>query len=161
MWKFVQKIHAPKSVDEKQVRSFEIWYLVLVAFIVVWIMGAYVYLDKKTDVTIGNPPVVVLDAVNGVNLTNFFQVNSNQTQLYPKNPLPHPMFTIREQYEVGEIIVVKYFYVEAVVVEKQANDFYVVMYKDHNHVLQKLALPRAMLMYPAEGVLNPVSLLVD
>jgi len=159
MWKFAQKKQHPKTPDEKQIRSFEIWYFVLVGFIVIWMMGAYVYLDKKTDVTLSNPPVVVLDAVNGIDMTNFFQVKSNQTQLFPKTA--RPMFEIRDKYEVGEVVVVKYFYVEAVVLEKQAGDSYVIMYKDHNHTLQKIAIPRTLLMCPAEGVLNPVSLLVD
>ena len=160
MWNLNRK-SIQETPDEKKVRSSNFWYILLVAFIVLWMTGAYIYLDKKTDVTIGNPPVIVLDAVNGIDMTNFFRANPSQTQLYPTNNIPRPMFEVRENYNLGDVVVVKYFYVEAVVLEKQAGDSYVIMYKDHNHTLQKIAIPRTLLMYPADGVLNPVSLLVD
>lgn len=147
--------------DGKKVERSTFWYVLLIISIILWMAGSYFYLDYKANVILSNPPVVILDATSGVNMTNFFRVNPSQTQLYPTNSAPRPMFEIRENYNIGDVVVVKYFYVEAVVLEKQTGDSYVIMYKDHNHTLQKIAIPRSLLMYPADGVLNPVSLLVD
>ncbi len=149
--------------DEKKIRSISIWHFVLVAFIVLWMVGAYVYLDKKTQMSIAAPPVIVLDEAAGITLTNFFQINSTNRQLSPaaRNPTK-PLFEIREKYFLGDVVVVKYFYVEAIVIGNSAvGDDYVILYKDHNHTLQKISLPRALLMAPADGFLNPVSMLVD
>ena len=155
------KSDKPETDDEKKMRSINSWYFVLVVFIIIWVIGAYVYLDKKADMSLNHPPVVVLDSADGIMLSNMFKVSGTNMQLFPPTS-KQEMFEVREKYQFGDVVVVKFFYVEAVVLEKSAtSDQYTVMYKDHNHALQKISLPRTMLMYPRDGVLNPVSLLVD
>lgn len=164
MWK--PKDKKPTTPDEKKVRSFGIWQFLLVTFIVLWMVGAYVFLEQKTRSNSTTIPVVVLDNVNGVDFSNFTKIGSNTSTIYftKKNELNNrPDFECKDNYSMGDIVVVKYFYVEAVVIDKSlpSGNAYTILYKDHNHVLQKIILPKEMLMAPAEGVLNPVSLLVD
>ena len=164
MWKLQDK--DSKTLDEKKVKNIGVWHFILVAFIVIWMAGAYVFLEQKTRTIVANPPVVVLDSTAGIDFSNFAQIGTNASRIYlskDNEQRNRPDFEVKERYEIGEIIVVKYFYVEAVIVDKTLpiGNAYTILYKDHNHVLQKITLPREMLMAPAEGVLNPVSLLVD
>lgn len=161
---------APKCCnDEQKVRSINFWHFILISFIILWVAGAYIYLEKKTDVSLTRPPVILLDSGNALDMTNFFSVSATNTTLFQKQlggtntPQLNDMFQVREKYFFGDVIVVKYFYVEALILGKTSStsDEYDILYKDHNHVLQKISLPREMLMAPASGLLNPMSLLVD
>lgn len=149
--------------DEKRIRNINFWHFILFAFIVVWVGGAYLYLDNKTEIISNHPSLIVIGEPSSINLTNFFQFNSSNPPSHLLNSLVKQPFITKPEYHPGDIVVVKFFYVEAIVIEKSspARDDYEIMYKDHNHVLQKISLPKEMLMYPSEGVLNPVSLLVD
>lgn len=150
------KVETP---DEKRIRNFNFWNAILIIFIVIWLAGAFVYLDKKTDIKNPNPPIVVLDSADGLVLSNMFSLGEKTNQVFPDVT---SKFELREKYDVGDIIVVKFFYVEGVIMEKNTtSDSYTIIYKDHNHVLQLITLPRQFLLYPKAGVLNPVSLLVD
>lgn len=164
MWKFQRKVKELETPDEKKVRSIGVWHFVLMAFIVLWMVGAYIYLDKKSDVTVGSPPVIVLDSSGGVTLTNFFTAGTN-SQMLPALPTvgTKPSYEVKAKYSFGDVVVVKYFYVTGVIIDKSlpVGDSYTVLYKDHNHVLQKVVLPRTMLMTPTDGSFSPVSLLVD
>lgn len=165
VWENIKKKVESVS-DEKKVRSISVWHFLLMAFIVVWMVGAYIYLDQKSDANVAAPPVVVLDTADGINLTNLFQSSPTNMQLVKRTSDPSKpskaMFELKPKYSLGDVVVVKYFYVEAIVVGTPAmGDEYIILYKDHNHTLQKISLPRMFLMAPAEGVLNPVSMLVD
>lgn len=150
-----------ETSDEKRVKNGNFWYVILIAFIVLWMFGAYYYLHTKNQLNT-NPPVVVLDSTSGIDIGGFFRTNPISSKLSLTNSsLVQPMYGVRSHYDVGDIIIVKYFYVEAVVLGKNAGDSYVVLYKDHNHTLQRVSLPRIMLLSPVDGVLNPASLLVD
>jgi hypothetical protein len=129
----------------------------LIAFIVVWVVGAYFFLDNS-PVAIPNP-VPILDASGGLDLTNLFGLLSTNELIIPKPPA----FEVRDKYVFGDIVVVKFFYIHAVVLEKSSfgSDSYTILYKDRNHVLQKVVLSRDLLMAPANGTVNPISLLVD
>lgn len=157
------KFNSPETSDEKKIRSINFWHFVLVLFIVLWMGGAYIYLDKKTEIANRLPLVLIGDAASGVNMTNFFQVNPTNSSLFPTNYIFKQPFRMKTEHRFGDVVVVKFFYVEAVVLEKSSptSDYYDIVYKDHNHVLQKISLPAEMLMVPVDGMLNPVSLLVD
>jgi hypothetical protein len=146
-----------EMTDEKKVQSSNFWNFLLIAFIVLWMVGAYLYLDGKSDVAMDISPVVVLDSVTSLNLTNFFQASSTNF------PVGKSAFINKEKYSYGELVIVKAFYVEALVIEVPpiGGTDYTLLYKDHNHVLQKIILPKTMLMSPVNGGIDPVSLLVD
>jgi hypothetical protein len=156
MWQEVNK-KSPESSDEKKIRHVNFWYVVLVVFIVVWMGGSFLYLNHQTHDLANNPPVAILDAAGGIDLSILSKTGTNQ------HAGKIPLFTVKETYEFGDTIIIKYFYVKAVVLGKSATlgDSYEVIYKDHNHVLQKIILPRMMLLAPEEGTLPPSSLLVD
>lgn len=157
MWKEEVNKKAPESSDEKKVRSVNFWYIVLVVFIVVWMGGSFLYLNHKTHDLANNPPVTIIDAAGGIDLSNLSKIGTNQI------PGKSSLFTVKETYTFGDTVIIKYFYVKAVVLDKAAalGDSYNLIYKDHNHVLQKITLPREMLLAPMEGTLPPSSLLVD
>jgi hypothetical protein len=145
------KPNSKETPNEENIRNNNFWYIVLlITFILVWISGAYVYFHPKTN----NPPVVVLDVMGGIDLTNSLRMSPTNTSIV------RPMYEIREKYERGEIVIIKYFYLKAVVLDEPTNDFYEVLYKNHG-TLQKITLPRHLLMHPVDGDLNPVSLLLD
>lgn len=153
-----------RSVEEyeKKVKSINIWHFLLITFIVLWMAGAYIYLNKKTNLSISNAPVLLIDGGG----TNFFRVSDTNTPIFSTNistnPFPPPpIFEVKPKYEVGDVVIVKFFYVKAVVVGKDTSDYYEILYKDQERTLHKITLPRVFLMSPAPGVLNPVSLLVD
>ncbi len=157
---------APCSPDEKKVRTFGIWHFILVAFIIIWMVGAYTFLKEKVDVTYDASPIIVLDSGGNINLlTNLFepQLKTNAVKSQTEtNAMTMPSVVVKPEYHYGDIVIIKYFYVEGVVLGKSAvGDDYTVVYKDHNHVLQKISLPRTMLLSPTNGALNPISLLID
>lgn len=159
----ILKRHISETPDEKKIRSINFWHFILILFIILWMGGAYIYLNKKVDV-INHPPLVLIgDAASGIDMTNFFKANPTNTQLFSTNGTNRPLFYSKDEYQFGDIVVVKFFYVEAIVIEKSGptSDDYDILYKDHDHVLQRISLPAKMLMVPADGMLNPVSLLVD
>lgn len=163
MWKFMRE---PKTCSpaEKKTRTFGAWHFILIVFVVTWMISAYVFLkDGVDDVIHDVSPAIVLDEHGKINLfpnlfeprmrTNKIQVDTNSTM---------PSIVVKPDYHYGDIVIIKYFYVGGVVLSKSAvGDDYTVMYKDHNHVLQKISLPRTMLLSPTNGALNPISLMVD
>ena len=165
MWIFSRKPKTPRTPDEQAVHSFGIWHFMLIAFIVTWMLGAYIILEQKSEHIIDNPPVIVLDEAGQINMmSNMFTLGTNRQLFPPVGAATNdsPKFEVRQKYNYGDIVVVKYFYIEAIVIEKYSvGDKYIILYKDHNHQLQTISLPRTMLMAPAEGVLSPVSMLVD
>lgn len=166
MWRFVKKRNN-ESEDERRVRTINVWHFVLIVFIVIWMAGAYLYLNKKTELSLVTPPVLLVNGSNSnLDLTNFFGLAATNNPLIPSikpltNSTASPMFETKPRYDAGDVVVVKYFYVQAVIVEKVGQDSYAILYKDHNHVLQKIVLPKAFLLSLSAGTLNPFSLLID
>ena len=150
--------------DERKLRSVNFWYVLLLSFIIVWMCGAYLYLYTKTENS-ASPPIVLIEG-GGVDLnsiSNLFSVNAPPVST---NDLKgaKPLFVTKEDYSIGEVVIVKYFYVEAVVIDKSIpnGSAYTLLYKDHNHTLRTIKLSKTLIMAPADtGSLNPVSLLVD
>lgn len=147
--------------DEKRVQSINFCYLILVAFVVIWMVGAYFYLKQKTELSIDNPPVVVLDAA-GLTISNLFNTSTNSVfwAKDPKKFLTSPMLEVKNKYSFGDVVIIKFFYVKAVVLTKEPEDSYTVLYRNHNKDLQKITLPRLMLMSPGDYV-SPFSLPMD
>ena len=168
------------QTDTIQLKNLNEWLGVLVVFIILWSIGLLLYVDQKVDSTANHPlPVIVVDGpsgrINNAAYTNLFPpsmnvkagtietrpprvVNSTKTNVVTA---PKPMFETRDSYEIREFVIVNYFYVEGIVTEKKGDD-YTVMYKDHNHVLQKVTVPKSFLLVPTSyNNVNPVSLLVD
>ncbi len=146
----MQKI--PKEVpttvsDEKKLKSINFWHWALMIFIVVWMGGAYVYLDKKATFGITHPPVVIVDDAGNINISNVFKGRDLNLQLYSTNGLilMPQNFKTKSEYQVGDVVVVKYFYVDAVVLKTVGEDCLIV-YKNSEGALQKIILPKTLLM---------------
>ena len=155
MWSELQKKLNTETPDEKKVRHFNYWYLLLIGFIVVWMVGSFIYLNPKTYDVTSNSPVTILDAAGGINLSALTQTETN----YTKATL---QCVVRDHYVFGDIVIIKFFQIRAVVLDKAAtsSDSYNIIYKDHVHTLQRITLPRAMLLSPANGA-PPISLWDD
>ncbi len=132
----------------------------------------FMIVDKKTEKALQVHPVVVIDpntmAVNS-SYTNLIHpialrtnIPINNASTVVTNVPAKPMFEQRDSYEVGDFVVVNFFYVETIVIEKLPKDYYRVMYKNHVHTLETLVLHKQFLIHPTSyNVVSPVSLLVD
>lgn len=149
--------------DKADLKSLNRWLGILVVFIILWGIGMFFYVEKKTEQVANRPiPVVMLDPASG-KITSIAYTNlvpSSFTAPAKTNDVSiHPSFEQKKSYENMDFVVINYFFVAGLVVEKNGNN-YTVMYKDHNHVLQKTIVPVEMLLSPTSynGV-NPLSLL--
>lgn len=161
MWKFAPE-QKNGTDDERKVRNINIWHFFLIAFIVIWVTGAYFCLSKKPDLSLTNS---LLDSkpTNFENLFTFFPTNNSFIHRGQSltNPLSASIFYTKHSYKPGDVVIVKYFHVQAVILEKVGQDSYCIIYKDHNHVLQKIVLPKIFLLFPSVGILPLFSLLID
>jgi hypothetical protein len=146
-----------ETPDEKRIRSMNLWYFALIGFVCVWVTGAYLYFSKKDSSPKSSSAI---DVSGDLSFSNFMTLTNKSPLLVNTMARESSLFTEKKTYSLGDIVVIRYFYVAGVVLEKHG-DYYDVVYKDHNHTLQKITLTKAMLLSPKDGVLNPVSMLVD
>lgn len=160
-----------------KIKSLNRWLAILVIFMVLYSAAMLVLIDNKTERAIQMAhPVVIIDPatmqINSTAYTNLIHPIAMRTNpavvdiatnaIAEKAEAPKPMFEQKENYEVGDFVVVNFFYVETIIVEKLPKDYYRLMYKDHNHSLQVLTLHKQFLLAPTSyNVVSPVSLLVD
>ena len=145
----------------------------MLGFILVYSFVMIGMVDHKAETYIKDTPSIIL--IDPDNTTAALIPSGMSNIIHPMfsvrevstnaSPVPKtetsPAFKMKESYQRGDLVIVNYFYVEAIVVEKLVGDKYLVMYKDHNHVLQQTCLHRDFLLSPAPGTVSPVSLLVD
>lgn len=158
--------------EEKRVRRLNRWMIILVSFMVLYSILMLVIIDQKTEraMQLQSHPVVMIDpntmSITSTAYTNLIHpVALHNTTNIPPVPITNsakPMYEQRDKYEIGDFVVINYFYVEGIIIEKLSGDVYKILYKDHNHTLQKIELHKQFLLYPTSyNVVNPVSLLVD
>ena len=151
------------SSDSIKIKQLNRWLILLVVFIVIWTIGLFVYVHNKSEPTIKpHTPVIVVDSATG-KITN-----GTYSNLFPRamtTPVAStnsnkPAFEVKEQYQVMDFVVINYFFIEGLIIAKNGNDDYTVMYKDHNRTLQTIVVNRELLLSPSPGTLiNPASLL--
>ena len=150
-------IPEPSATDSHQLKNLNRWLTGLVVFIIIWTIGVLLVIKKK-DESAPYTPVVMVDSASG-KITNSTYVN-----LFPKGiaapVIPkNSAYQRKEVYQVMDYVIINYFFVEGLVVERNGEN-YTVMYKDENQVLQKVIVPRELLMSPSPGtVVNPASLI--
>lgn len=145
----------PKEKDHAQLKTLNRWLMALVAFIVIWVAGLYFYIDTETH---PKPPIPVIsiDPITG-KITN-----AAQPKLLPNstNTVAKPMFEQKDSYDKMDFVIINYFFISGLVVDRHGND-YTIMYKDSNHVIQKIIVPKELLLSPTSAyAVNPASLLV-
>lgn len=158
-------INKSELPDANKLENLNRWLIVLVVFIILWTIGIVLYVDQKTEKPNVVPPVAALDLRTGK------IVNPSFTNLFPapivspvkptktNSPAVPPLYEQKQSYEKMEFVIVNYFFVEGLVVDVQG-DNYTVMYKDHNRVLQRITVPKELLMAPTPGTsVNPASLI--
>lgn len=161
--------------EKTELKTLNRWLIFLMVIAIIWTAGVLLYVDNRTAPTNHPLPIIMVDSVTGKIVdpayTNLFITqaiglpvqNKNISNFIEKtNNVTKPMFEQKASYEIKELVVVNYFYVEAIVVTKVGTSSYTVMYKDHNHVLQLVTLPKELLLSPtSQYSVSPVSLLVD
>lgn len=115
-----------------------LWHLLLLVLMVSWVAGSYLYLNHQSK---ENKEINIEET-----LTNLFPS-------IPQQP-SHLRFRVKEKYEIGEIVFVKFFRIQAVIIEPVNTENYVVLYRDRNYVLQRVTLPKEMLLVPPDGIWN-------
>jgi hypothetical protein len=153
---------------EKSIKKLNVWLGIMVGFIVLYSIVMLITIDQKTEKALQMHPVVMIDpatlALTSDSYTNLIHPIALRPPLTTNAPTidPKPMFEQKESYEIGDFVVVNFFYVETIIVEKLPKDYYRLMYKDHEHVLQTIDLHKQFLLAPTSyNVVSPVSLLVD
>ena len=152
----MDNVNVPKESD--QLNSLNRLLALLVAFIIGWSVFIFFYVQKRTDDLKPTPQIVYLDPNSGT-ITNTAYAN-----LFPHTAVSHPsggkpLYEEKSSYEVMDYVIINYFFVEGLVVDKKG-DNYTVMYKDYNRVLQRIIVPRQMLLVPAPGTaIAPTSLI--
>lgn len=139
------------SRENDENRKWNIWHLVLAILIFAWIGGSHFFLKKASPW--GGPTNITQQTVNATNLAGMFS-NTNQT-VFSLMSLSNGnwVFKIKPKYDVGETVIVNYFYIKAVITERSGSDSYVVVYKDNSRVLHTITLPRTLLLCPPSGIL--------
>lgn len=152
-------------------------------FILVYSFVLFLLLNARTEEQIQDalPPIVYLNNSNlsaivppGANnlihpmfitTNNVTSTNTSTDQVITNQTKPpcieYPSFVIKEKYKRGDFVIINYFYIKCIVMKVLPDDVYVVVYKDHNHVLQRTEIHRDFLISPTPGAVNPFSLLVD
>lgn len=161
-------------ITENSVKKLNRWLIALVIFMILYSAVMLVIIDQKTEKALQLHPVVMIDpstmGISSAAYTNLIHPTSLRHLTTTNAPVPEPvvspeskpMFEQRESYEVGDFVIVNFFYVETIVTEKLRGNYYRLMYKDHEHVLQTIVLHRQFLLAPTSyKVVSPVSLLVD
>jgi hypothetical protein len=151
-----------KEKDTNQLKNLNRWLLALVGFIIIWSVGIFVYVDQKAETPKPPIPVIMVDPATG-KVTNVAHAKIVPPAFVstPKttNEIGNPMFEQRGSYEKMDFVIINYFFIAGLVVDRQG-DNYTIMYKDYNRVLQRIIVPKELLLFPtsANGV-NPASLL--
>jgi hypothetical protein len=146
------------STDTDQLKQLNRWLFLLVIFIVVWALGMVFYVQKRTEPQVTPVvPLVSVDATTG-KITNNAAVN-----LFPptiaKGAPKKSAYEQRESYQVIDFVIINYFFVEGLVLEKKGDE-YTVLYKNEAGTLEKITVPKELLIAPASGtVVNPASLM--
>lgn len=159
--------------DKSELKILNRWLVVLTVAIILWAAGVIIYVDKRISPVNHPLPIIMVDVNTGKVVdpayTNLFhdsvigQLAKEVSIADIKEPsnATKPLFEHKDTYNVKDFVVVNYFYVEGIIVEKSGNN-YTVMYKDHNHVLQKLTISKEFLLSPtSQNSVSPVALLVD
>jgi hypothetical protein len=159
--------------DKSDIKSLNRWLIGLTVIIIIWATVIIMYVDKKISPSSYPLPVIMVDSDTGKVIdpayTNLFHSSVfgeisndvNVSDITTSNNTRKPLFEERESYNIKDFVIVNYFYVEGIIVSKSGN-IYTVMYKDHNHVLQKVTLSREFLLAPtSHNSVSPLSLLID
>jgi hypothetical protein len=149
----------PKEKDVNQLKKLNRLLVALVAFVLVWSVGMFFYIDRKPDAPKPAIPVIMIDRVTGK------VTNVEHAKLLPQlppaktNEVGKSMFEQKDSYDKMDFVIINYFMIAGIVVDRTGND-YTIMYKDNNRVLQRIIVPKEFLLSPtaAYGV-NPASLL--
>lgn len=149
--------------DTAQLKNLNRWLIGLIAFIIIWSVAIIFYVDKKTEERLP-VPILMFDPSSG-KITNMAYSNLFPTN-FIANPEPSktneivkPLFEQKDRYEEMEFVIINYFFISGMVVERSGNN-YTVMYRDYNRVLQKIIVPKEMLLSPTSSAgVNPTALL--
>ena len=146
--------------DQTNFTTLNRWLIALVIGIIIWIIGIVILIEQKADRTImSTPPVIPKILSSNVVASATATVTTIKSNSFNK---VKPLFEQKKSYDVQDVIIINHFWVEGIVVEKLNENTYTIMYKDHNHVLQKITLPKEFLLSPtSKNSISPISLLVD
>lgn len=138
------------SGETTQITILNRWLIGLVVFIIVWSSSMFFYMKPRPDVS-ATPPAITLSS-NSTVYSNSVPLKS----LVKNTNTVNPEFVKKDSYVPQEIVVINYFYVKAIVLEKHGKN-YKVMYEDFNRDLQITTIPGDMLLSPTSAAANPFS----
>lgn len=151
------------SVESKEVKNLNRWLIALVIFVTIWSLGIFVYVGQKVEVPATEESISALvvggytGKIVSTSYTNLFaltQTNKNGT--VSTNEIAH--YEHRDVYKKLDFVIIDHFFIEGIVVDK-SGDNYTVLYKDRNRSLQRIIVPKTLLLIPAPSTwVNPYEL---
>lgn len=146
---FSSKVEPPPA--ENQLRSWN-WILwILIVFIGMWFYAVLLSINTKTKSI--ESQMIYMDAIPP-NILNSPKSLMN-TSIVPSNI---SVYNQSATYETGDVVVVKFFNIKGVIIERLSGKRYSVLYKNNDHSLNTVTLPAEFIMKPSATMLDPYSL---
>lgn len=155
-----------QTTDNQELATLNKWIVGSIIFIAIWMLASTYYLVQKVDVISKKPiPVLVVDGSNGTFIdmehSNVFTKVIPKTNAIALSEKSSPMFEQKSSYEINDLVIINYFFIEGIVVDKNSDD-YTIMYKDHNRRLDKITVSKSLLFIPnSKTWINHASLLAE
>jgi hypothetical protein len=158
----------PEQSEKATIKVYNRWLAVLIAFIIVYSISMVFFIQKKVDDVINKSPVVMIDPATGLlsgpaSLTNLFipKLMTQPLTTITNAANPQSLYEQKSVYKIKDFVIINYFFIEGIVVAKDGNN-YTVLYKDNNHTLQTIIVPRELLLSPTSAAaVNPFSLIIE
>lgn len=153
-----------KLDSENQLKRLNIFLYSLCTFLLIYCVTMFYTLQIKTD-NIKNVQTTLQTIVmypknhqiGGLDtITNTTLVTTNITTPATVVPYNEKTFVNQKEYLRGDVVLLKYFNIYAVVQDKASVDeYYNIMYRDNNHRLEVFSVPVSFLLKPSANVMTP------
>ena len=147
---------ARSEEEQKQIRRLNQWIVVLFVFGVVWTIGMFIYFDFQPREKMSNMfPIIIVDSESGKIVSSFYTNFPTPEPPLVADPTKQtnspckPIFEQKETYNVGDFVVIKYFYTGGIVVGKRDSN-YSIVYRSDNR-LESIDVPGGLLLSPTSA----------
>ena len=135
---------------EKSIKKLNRWLIGLIVFIIVYsllvlyIITPTIVPDNHSNISMG------IDSISYSNINNPVILQTNLISLVITNitPVFSTMFTQKDSYEIGDFVIVNFFYIEGIIIEKISTNRYKVLYRNNFRALTTVVLRKELLLVP-------------
>ncbi len=150
------------NTENKEIKNLNRWLIALAIFVTIWSIGIFIYVSQKVEPSDSNPvPPIVMDGSSN-KIANIIHTNPIPFKTLTENNLPpQSMYVQKDVYKKNEVVIINYFFVEGIVMDR-SGDNYTIMYKDRSGTLQRIIVPKTLLLVPSSYAwMNPAGLIAE